>query len=220
MRTSSTTQSSTPATPYAPKPFKKISFGTIAKKKDDAKPGYPIYADPLAAEIATRIIERQEEFEALEAALKTDKAELKMLASPFYFNAGHGKAEVQSSVKVPGTKDRAVLVCYQNRYGQIANESAIQALLGEERLSKYFRQSYALTIDGDKLLSHKAEDLLARLQELFAEHGATEALSGKEGIRPVDDFHVRRHLELTPDENLALDQLCPIVAQIKTKNVK
>jgi hypothetical protein len=42
-------------------------------------------------------------------------------------------------------------------------------------------------------------------------------LKVKEGIKPVPDFHTVRHTALTPEQNLALNQLCPIIAMIKTK---
>ncbi len=55
---------------------------------------------------------------------------------------------------------------------------------------------------------------------VFAKYGATDALEVKEGVKPIAEFHAARHLQLTPQQNLALDQACPIVAMVKTKGRK
>lgn len=213
--------SSPPITPAAPVAgLKKVSFGTIAKKKEDTKTAYPVFPDAngQAATIASRIIQRTAELEAIEGALETDKAELKMMATPFYFRNAHGKGDVASSVAVPSPAGE-VLVTFQNRYKMLPDETALIPVLGD-RVGACFKQSFDLKIEGDKLPLAGADELLAELQELFAKHNATDALSVKECIKPLPDFHVRRHLELTVEQNLALDQACPIVAMIKTKGRK
>src|SRR5262249_3366736 len=87
--------------PSSTGPVKKLSFGGIAKKKADAKTAYPVFPDdPQIRELAQRIIERQQQFDALEGALKTDKAEMKCLVTPFYFTHNHGKVDVPSSIAV------------------------------------------------------------------------------------------------------------------------
>jgi hypothetical protein len=222
-----TIEASVPPTPVVPAAeagptptgLKKLSFGGITKKKEDTKTAYPVFPeDPAVAELAARIIERQAQFDALEGALKTDKAEIKVLVSPFYFTHNHGKLEVPSSVSVRSPAGE-VLVTFQNRYAKLADEKALLPILGE-RTGAFFRQAFKLTIDGDKLPLDKAQELLGELQELFARYQASDALEVTEGVKPCPDFHARRHIALNPEENLALDQACPIVAQIKTKGRK
>jgi hypothetical protein len=86
-----------------------------------------------------------------------------------------------------------------------------------ERTASFFRQAFTLEIDGDKLPAEKAQELLDQLQQLFSRYHAAEALKVKEGIKPVPDFHTVRHTALSPEQNLALNQVCPIIAMIKTK---
>ena len=74
-----------------------------------------------------------------------------------------------------------------------------------------------MKIKGDKLPADQTPELLDRLQNLFAEFGATDALEVKEGVKPVETFHAQRHLLLTPEQNMALEQVVPIIAMIKTK---
>ena len=174
--------------------------------------------NPQTRELAQRVIERQQQFDALEGALKTDKAEMKCLVTPFYFTQNRGKVEVPSSIAVHSDTGE-VLVLFQNRYTKLDNEAPMIGVLGE-RTGKYFRQALKLTIDGDKLPTDRTQDLLNDLAELFAKYNASDALQVSESVKPVSDFHTRRHLELSPEENLAIEQVCPIVAQIKTKGRK
>ncbi|HXJ58773.1 MAG TPA: hypothetical protein VNU68_19110 [Verrucomicrobiae bacterium] len=211
MRTKPTTNTPEPASG-----IKKVSFGAIGAKKEAKKTTeYPAYPDAngAAAEIAARILERTEQWEALDSAIKTDKAELKQMVSPFYFTTNSGKVEVPSSVSVASEKGE-VLVTYQNRYTKIDSE----ALLNSVPFAKeYFRQAFTLEIDGDKIPAEAVEELIAELQELFGKHNAMGALAVKDAIKPVAEFHTLRHSKLTPEQNLALDQIVPIVAMVKTK---
>jgi len=208
--------------PAAPRgALKKVSFGGIASRKDDTKTAYPVLPDPQgkAAEIASRILERTEQFEALKGALETDKAELKFMVAPHYFAVNRGRHEVPSSVAVNSPQGE-VLVTFQNRYPLLPDETGLLPVLGETATQSLFRQSFELKIKGDKLPAGQTQELMDRLQALFAEFGATDALEVKEGVKPVDEFHAARHHQLTPEQNLALEQVCPIVAMVKTKGRK
>ena len=200
-------------------PLKKVSFGAIAKKKDETKTAYPVLPDPngQATAIAGRILQRSDEFEALKGALETDKAELKMLATFPYFQLLHGKHDVPSSLSVP-TPLGEVLVTFQNRYAGLESENVVLPILGEQT-SRYFRQSFKVEIDGDKLPA-ATQELVNGLQDLFARHNALDALKVTDSVKPVPEFHAARHLILTPQQNLALNELCPIVAMVKTKGRK
>ena len=81
----------------------------------------------------------------------------------------------------------------------------------------FFRQAFTLEIDGDKLPAEQIQSLLEELQELFAKFQAGDALKVKEGIKPMTEFHALRHTSLTPEQNLAVDQICPIIAMVKVK---
>jgi len=196
---------------------RKVSFGGIAKKTETAKTVYPVLPDENGqlAVIAARIIERTAQIDALDGALSIDKAELKTLATPFYFTQASGKVDVASSVSVKSTAGE-VLITFPNRYGKLESEDPLRPILGE-RTSQLFRQAFTLEIDGDKLPAENAQELMDELQQLFARFNATEALVVKEGIKPVPDFHTMRHTTLNAEQNLALNQICPIVAMIKTK---
>ena len=140
---------------------------------------------------------------------------MKTLATPFYFTQASGKVDVASSVSAASPAGE-VLITFPNRYGRLESEAALLPILGEQT-STFFRQAFALEIDGDKLPAEKAQELLNELQQLFARYHAAEALKVKEGIKPVPDFHTVRHKFLSPQQNLAINQVCPIIAMVKTK---
>lgn len=142
-----------------------------------------------------------------------DKAELKQRAAPFYFQQGQGKHDVPSSISLPTPKGE-VLVTFQKRYTALPDETPVLPILGE-RTAEFFRQKLEVKIDGDKLPQDHAQELLEELQELFARYNASDALSATESLKPTDEFHAARHLILTPAQNLALEQVCPIVAVVK-----
>lgn len=215
-----------PPTPSAPPPpatapapaggLRKVSFGKIAKASD-TKTAYPVLPDPSGqhAAIAARIHQRTDEVDALTSALDTDKAELKMLATPFWFQHLHGKPEIPSSLSVPSPAGE-VLITFANRYKQLPDESSLFPILGE-RAGQFFRQAFELKISGDKIPAHVAPQLIEELQLLFHKYQAGDAVTVKDYIKPVDGFHEARHRELTIEQNLQLEQACPVIAMVKTK---
>ena len=68
--------------------------------------------------IATRIIERAAQLEAIDGALAIDKSELKTLATPFYFTQASGKVDAATSLKVLSPAGE-VLISFPNRYGRL-----------------------------------------------------------------------------------------------------
>jgi hypothetical protein len=112
-----------------------------------------------------------------------------------------------------------VLITFQNRYGKLESEAPLLPILGDQT-SRFFRQAFTLEINGDKLPAEQTQVLLDELQALFAKFHASEALKVKEGIKPVPDFHTLRHTALSPEQNLAVDQVCSITAMVKAKASK
>jgi hypothetical protein len=85
------------------------------------------------------------------------------------------------------------------------------------KIPVYFRVAFNLTIKGELLPVDKAQDIVDEIQRVLTKHGALDALEVKEEIKPTRDYHVARHTAFTPEQNLALEEACPIVAMIKTK---
>jgi len=196
--------------------LKKVSFAK-APKKEDTKSDYPVFTDTngQVALIAERIKKRDSEIEALTGAQQTDKAELKMFVSPFYFQTNRGKAAPPSSISVQSAAGE-VLITFQNRYSKLDSEDALIPILGE-RVGEFFRQAFDLKVKGELLPTDRAQDFVNDLQELLTKYNALDALEIKEEIKPTKDFHIARHTLFTPEVNMALEQVCPITAMVKTK---
>ena len=200
---------------------RKVSFGNIpAPKADSKKTVYPVFPDPngLAGALAATIVRQSEELESLEGSLITNKAELKFMVAPAYFQLNHGKHEAPSSVAV-NSPEGEVLVNFQNRYKALPDESPILPILGE-RTEEFFRQAFELKVNGDLIPVDHAQELLDEVVALFKRYNCEQALEAKSCVKPTKEFHAARHLILTPEQNLLLDQVCPIVSGVKTKGRK
>jgi len=210
-------QTSAPAAPR--KGLKKVSLGGIAKKESDTTNKYPTFPDETGTvgELAARIAERQEQFEALKSALETDKAELaRVHIRPWYLRHFHRKTDVASSVLVkwqtpPAETQPAatgtVRVTVKEQYYAFPSEDPFIPILGEEGVEKYFRQAFELKIKGDKLPTDKAGELVEKVQALFTEYGCTDALEAKECIVPVENFKALRFSEMELAQSLALENV-------------
>jgi hypothetical protein len=210
----------TPTTAPASGGIKKINLGGIASKEKPSTKSYPVLPDPDGdiACLASDIIAESRELEALESAIDIKKAEIRSRAQAFFFEHLQGKHDIPSSIEAIGkTPGENVLVTFSSRYKTIADESGIIDAIGPERTAQFFRQSFELKVDGDKIPVAVAEQLIMELQELFASHNASDALSAKTVIKPTADFHTARHSTLTLEENLAVETICPCVAIVKTK---
>jgi hypothetical protein len=210
--------------PAAPAPsggLKKIAFAKPAKK-EETKTAYPVFSNPQNPHIAEQVLaiakrvkERDAELKSLEGAQKTDKAELGMFVLPFYFEVNRGRSEPPSSISIPSAAGE-VLVTFQNRYTKIEDERPLIPLLGAD-VEKYFKQAFTLKIKGETLPQDRAQDIVNEIQEVLARHNAMDALDVSEEIKPIATFHDQRHTLFTPEQNVALNEVAPIVMMVKTQ---
>ena len=207
----------------APKPgIRKLNLGGIATKKETGKTEYPQLPDDKEGTVAmlvASIRDKAARFKALESSLEIDKAELITIGKQYYFANGHGKSEVPSSIACLDKAGNEVLVSFTNRYKAVTDEPGLTALIGDDTAAQ-FRQKFTLKIDGDLVPEDKADTMLTELQELFAKYGCPEALTATSAVMPVKAFHAYRHTAYTPEVNLAIDRISPIVASVKTEGRK
>jgi len=86
-----------------------------------------------------------------------------------------------------------VLITFPNRYSRLESEAALLPILGE-RTTTFFRQAFALEIDGDKLPAENAQELLEELQRLYAllQQSVDESLQ-QPGFRPGPNGNGNSH---------------------------
>ncbi len=211
-----------PNTTPAKAGFKKLDLSGLAKKEAKGGKDYPVLPDLTGdvSKLVRDIVTEQEQLDALEGSIKAKKSELITLAKQFFFTHHAGRSDIPSSVECRNCES-SVLVSFQNRYRILPDEAPLVAAVGEEQAARFFRQSFELKVDGDKaseLTGDHIGDLIAEMQELFAKHGATAALSAKSVIKPTPDYHIGRHTAFTPAQNEALERACPVIAMVKKKS--
>jgi len=208
-------------TPTAP--TKSLGISTIGVLAGLTKPTkttaktYPVIPDPdqTIAVMADLLADEIDQFKALEASVSTLKAELTSLGRQQFYTANRGKAEPSSSVEARGATS-TILISFQNRYPGSASPEAIVKLIGGDDAARYFRQSFSLKIDGDKLPEDLAETIIQEISAVLASHNCAEALSAKAVICPNGEYHTARH-KFDPATNLELDRLVSPVAVVRIK---
>ena len=216
------TTTAEPKAPAKAAGLKKVNLGGIATKSSSkTKTEYPVLPDPNGdvAKLVADIRRETAEMEALEGSLDIKKAELRGQAQEYYFEHYSGKHDIASSIEARAGNE-AVLVSFTSRYKTITSEDSLIDTIGEDRTARFFRQSFELKVDGDKIPESEAETLIEELSALFARFNAGDALTAKSVIKPTAEFHTARHTVLSVDENRAVDLICPIIASVKTKGRK
>ena len=197
----------------APTPAKRVNLSGIGAKPTAAKKSteYPVFESEADLKATVDWVLANNE---VPDQLKSAKAQITEVVTPMYFERSSGKVEVPSSVIVPGTQG-SVLVMFANKYSAVDAERLEEIIPG--RVEQFFRDSFKLEIDGDKIPADRAQDIIGELQALFDKYGCTEALSARQQQVPKADFHARRHLDLTPELNLAMQKVCRIQSSVKVK---
>ena len=214
-----------PASAASPTRKGGLSFGKLTTAKAGDKPAHPQFPDPQgeAGLIALRIRQREQQLDALESAVETDKAELKQMVSLFYFEENRQKSAPVHTIAVgvrsepdlpPGPP---VQVQFQNRYAEGIQRDKLAAFLTEKQLADYFRETFQVKIDGAQLPEDNAQQFIDKLEALATEFNCLGAFTIKPQFKPAKTFHDARHLFLTPEQNVALNDagFCPIIASVK-----
>jgi hypothetical protein len=216
------TKTTTPAA-IAADPFGGgVDLGAIkAPAKTGTKTAYPILPDPdgQVASLVGLVKSKAEEYDQVKGDLDLAKAELTAIAVPFYFSHYSGSlAEPQSSIAAHNGGDE-VLVTFTSRFKETTDAAGVAAALGAHA-GRFVRRAFVIKIDGDLIPPAAAPALIPALVALFAQHGASAALSKKEVLKPTSEFITARHTAFTPADNQAINLVLPIVTQVKTKGRK
>ena len=126
---------------------------------------------------------------------------------PYWFAYNSHKVDPASTLVVKGTDGRQVEVSVVNRYSRT---EAVPPVVGH-----LFRQGFKFEIDGDLVPAEVAQSVINDLQSVLAKHGCLEALSVTSGYMANPEFHARRHIELSPEQNMELNHAVP--AQVRVK---
>lgn len=240
MRTNTATAETPPPAAVAPatsaKPAAKkagLDFRNIGMKKSSGKKEYPALPDDLgtAGEIARNCRSIREEITALDGQKKTEDAELIGLVYQWFWQNYQGKAEVPSSVIVhipakDGEPASKILVTIPAKYKAVdpkeleSAKARIIAAIGEQNYEGFFRDAFAIKIDGDLISAEHHQDFINELSALCEKFNCLDALEATPTIKTTKEFHTKRHQFLTADQNRDLNAVYPIIPMIKTKGVE
>lgn len=119
----------------------------------------------------------------------------------------------ESSTILVQAGGRTLKLIVKDAYSKGLDDDALLiAAIGEENVSRYFRQATVLKLELDKAAEDKQEEFATRVLALAQEMGCMDAVSATQCIQPKAGFHEARTNILTPDQNAALDSLMPVVA--------
>lgn len=207
------------ATPAKPKGFGFTLGGKTATIAPAKSGKYPILPDPdksLAA-IATDIKVQTEQYKALEGSLERNRKLLVEKARPMWFKINAGKGTVESSVVVDTGDGSTIMVSFQERFGQTQEPERITEIIGDDAMKAHFRPAFEFKVDCNALPEgDETQALLNDVYSLFEQRGVTAAIKFTSTVKPRKGFNDIRHSLFSTDQNLALDQVCPIIAAVKT----
>jgi hypothetical protein len=221
IKSSKATTAHAPAHIHTPATIAMVDLSAFSAPKASGKSEYPILpdADGETAKLVDSISKKAEEFDALEGALKSEKAELVIRAKAYYFKTSEGKIEVPSSILAEGLT-RKVLVVMQNKYAACDEQAAAQEVMGSKNFTEFMGQSFSIKVDGDAIPEESKGKLVQEMMALFQKYNAEGALTAKSEIKPKASFHTARHTKLTAAQNASFDKVCKMTAMVKSKGVK
>lgn len=186
-----------------------------AKPKSKAKV-YPILPDPdgSLAKLAGTIRELDAEADQIKGSLEVHKTELKEVATDFYFKHYAGRSDVESTVQAVAEDGKPVNISLSAR---CKGKPALAIPLMGDLAARFLRKAFSISVDGDKIPAEHAATLVNRMVDLFGEFGCGDALTASQKVVPTPAFFTERHTAFTPDVNLQIDEVMPVIAAVKAK---
>jgi hypothetical protein len=190
----------------------------------EAKPktkrtSYPVFPDPdgTAAVLASTAINLSE----AEEQRKANNKMLTELVRPFFFQYYTGKADIESSIRVEAGENKAVLVTMKNqvsKMGAVSDIAPIQNVLaGREK--ELFYSTFEFNVDGEEIPQTELAPLITEMKAMFTRRNAAKALSVKRDFKPRPAFYTQRHTLFSPEQNMEIDSVCPIICSVKVRGV-
>jgi hypothetical protein len=121
----------------------------------------------------------------------------------------------ESSTMLVTAGGRTIKLTVKNAYSKtvtVKQYPLLVAAIGEELAKKHFHQVTVLKLELDKAPEDKAEAFANAVIKLAREMNVTQAVSASQCYQPVAGFHDARTTLLTDKQNVALDEVMPIVA--------
>jgi len=193
-----------------------LNFGklaTPAKSKAAAK--HPILA--LAGEgleLLGQYFEHAPRFKELEKLVGSKgsiKAQLRPHIVEAYFRYYAGRAIDDARCNTATEKGDAVKLTFKDQYSRMCTNLQ-QLLITVPNVAGHVHVVNTLKIEFDKIPAEKQQPFVDAIIAATQELDITEGVTASECVQPKPGFHAQRCTILSPEENIALDQILPITA--------
>ena len=193
--------------------MKKLDVGGLAKPTKAANPSHPVVTpnDELSV-LLDQFVVINPQFKTLKAQQETLSKQIGAQSKALFFSHFAGITP-ESSTMLVQVGDKTVKLIVKCRYSEsLEDDAPLREALGEEIVDRWFRQSTKLAIDFDKVPEDSQEDFANAILTAAKELGVEGAVTAKQPITPKAGFHEARTSLLTPEQNLRLDEVLPVVA--------
>lgn len=194
--------------------MKKLNLGSVSTAPASAKATHPTVL-VTASDFQTlldQFAQINPQFKTLLAQTDTLKKQLAPRIKALFFTTFAGR-EAETSTMLVTAGGRQMKLITKNAYSKdLTDDAQLIAAIGEENVTRYFRQATVLKLDIDKAAEDLQEAFATGVIELAERLGCMDAVSASQCIQPKAGFHEARNTILNVEQNKALDALMPIVA--------
>lgn len=194
-----------------------LNFGGLAKTAEKKTKGTTHPALVLAGEgleLLGQYAEHAPKFKELEKLVGSKgsiKAQLRPHLVEAYFRYYAGRAIDDARCNTATAKDVPVKLTFKDQYSRMCTNLQ-QLLIAVPAVAEHVHVVNKLTIEFDKIPAEKQQPLVDALIEAAQKLEITEGISAGDCVQPKPGFHAQRCILLSPEENIALDQILPITA--------
>lgn len=200
-----------------PKPSGGLNFGgltktTAAKKAAPKHPTLTLSGEGL--ELLGQYADRAPQFKELDKLVGSKgsiKAQLRPHIVAAYFHYYAGRPIEDSRCHTATEDNREVKLTFKDAYSKQCT-NLDQLLIDVPSVAPHVHVVNTLKIEFDKIPAEKQQPFVDAILTAASELEITEGITASECVQPKPGFHAQRTIILTPEENLAFDQVIPITA--------
>lgn len=199
-----------------------MNTSAFTQKPSKSKPEYVVVPDAAIQPLVDKLVVDAAALKKLEAATKEAKDSLKAKAFPFWLRHSHQHGLVSGAI-INGTKPNSALVLFTNgwRSDVTSHMATIKKVVGQPMADECFKASTVLTVKAGDIPADKQDAFVKGLTSLCTSLGLDPAavVQASSPILPIEAFNSRRVVELTIEQNLALEDIIatPASVNIRTK---
>lgn len=192
----------------------KLDLGGVAAAPKSARPSHPtITADANTDALLVQFAAVDPQFKTLKNQRDTLAKQLAAPIKSMFFSLWNGR-QPESSTMLVTAGGRTIKLTVKNAYSSgVTNEAALYQAIGKELTDEWFAQSTTLALDLDVIAEDKRGAFAMAVIALRDEMGLPqECVAAKQCIKPRAGFHEARTSILSAAQNIALDEIMPVVA--------